>query len=151
MDRLKDRVVAQRSGAALIRTRTIYAAIAVVYGLALAALVFLPLDPVLPWALLRRRGIRYTPVRELVLDVLVNIAVFVPVGILACGLWRERSGRRPATAAVVTAAAVGSAIELTQWVLGWRDASIQDALCNTVGGALGAALDRLFGPGAKAC
>lgn len=112
--------------------------ICALYGLAVAAAVFLPLRPDAFWNFLHDRlGIGYTVMRDHVVDAIVNVALFVPIGGLACAGWRGAGVARPALAALLTTAALGAGIELTQWGIGWRDASALDAACNALGGALG--------------
>jgi glycopeptide antibiotics resistance protein len=125
--------------------RKIYLAVCALYGLALAALVFLPFRPDPYWYfLLERYGIPYTALRDRLIDVVVNVGLFVPIGGLAYTGWRGAGAGRPARAALLTAAALGAGIELSQWVLGWREASVQDAVCNALGGAIGIGLTSIL-------
>jgi glycopeptide antibiotics resistance protein len=132
--------------------RPLHLGIATVYGAALIALVLLPFKPDAFWNFLHYRlGIDWSLRRELALDAVVNVLLFLPAGAfghrLLCGL----GAPRPWLGAVVLGAALGAAIELTQWLAGWRDAEVLDAVCNGLGGALGAGFDRLLArPGAVA-
>ena len=128
------------------RARWLFVVLGVSYALALAALVFLPLKPDPVWNFLWERfRIEYTPARDDVLDIAGNVVLFVPVGVFARYGWRALGASRPAVAALITGAAVGGGIEIVQWMLGWRTASVQDALCNTMGAVIGSALAGLLG------
>ena len=67
-------------------------------------------------------------------DVLLNVALFVPLGV---GL---RMAGWPLLRAAATAFAVSAAVELVQSAIPGRDPTLSDIVTNSVGGALGAAL-----------
>ncbi len=75
-----------------------------------------------------------------VLDIILNVLLFVPLGI---GLGLVRGTR----AAVVIGLLCSVAIELTQFrLIAGRDASLRDVITNTIGAGLGAALVTLWRP-----
>ena len=81
-------------------------------------------------------------------DVLLNIALFVPLGVGLAGL------RRSLRFTVATAFLVSFSVELLQYtVIVGRDATLSDLLTNTTGGALGWALavsaGQLLAPGRR--
>ena len=72
-------------------------------------------------------------------DVLLNIALFVPFG--AALAWGRAFSLRNATRALVAALVVSTVIELLQLgVTKGRDASLSDIVANTLGGVLGASV-----------
>jgi glycopeptide antibiotics resistance protein len=69
-------------------------------------------------------------------DVLLNILMYVPLGCLL-GLLVRRRDRRTFAALVLTVAAMSLAFETAQLLLPSRFPSVDDLICNTLGGALG--------------
>ncbi len=69
-------------------------------------------------------------------DVLLNILMYVPLGCLL-GLLARRRDRRTFAALVLTVAAVSLAFETAQLLIPSRFPSVDDLICNTLGGALG--------------
>ncbi|MCW2602749.1 MAG: VanZ family protein [Pseudonocardiales bacterium] len=68
-------------------------------------------------------------------EVLANIALFVPFGVLAVVVLRR------VLIALAIAVALSAAIELTQhWWLPTRDGTVQDVALNVLGAAIGCAL-----------
>src|SRR5687768_3625047 len=92
-----------------------------VYLAALATVVLWPTRPgdaERAWKQVRRLGVVYSYTLETVIDVMVNVLIFVPVGFLlsiALG-----SGRRGAVRGFAVAAALALALEAGQWAAGWR-------------------------------
>jgi hypothetical protein len=78
-------------------------------------------------------------------DILLNIALYVPLGGAASLVLRARRSRALAAAGAITLAfALSTAMELTQMFLPPREPSVLDILSDTVGSALGAALAIAF-------
>jgi len=74
-------------------------------------------------------------------SVLVNIAMFVPVGYLLCAYWRlGQSPRRPVLRAILGAGLLSLIIEVLQAYIPFRFSGMTDILTNTLGASLGAAL-----------
>jgi VanZ like family len=69
-------------------------------------------------------------------DVLLNILMYVPLGCLL-GLLARRRDRRTFAVLVLTVAGVSLAFETAQLLLPSRFPSVDDLICNTLGGALG--------------
>lgn len=81
-------------------------------------------------------------------DVTINVAAYVPLGLLASIGWGARFGpARGALAAALAAAALSLAMEATQMFLPSRIASNVDLLANGLGGLLGAMAAPLLAPG----
>ena len=76
------------------------------------------------------------------LDILANLAIYVPFGALACLALRACFAHRwfCAPAAVIVAACVSLGIEHAQYFLASRVPSWADVMCNVTGSALGAAI-----------
>lgn len=80
-------------------------------------------------------------------DVLGNVVLFVPWGLLAWLLWRDERGREWRAAAVVVAGAwFAFALQLAQIVIPARDPQASDVAWNTLGVLLGIACTRLPRP-----
>ncbi|WP_422926707.1 VanZ family protein [Singulisphaera sp. PoT] len=76
---------------------------------------------------------------EMLINVVGNLAVFIPVGFLIPLIRRNRTGP---WFVVGLSAALSLLIEILQFCTGYRVADIDDVLLNTVSGALGYALFR---------
>src|SRR5699024_7042940 len=159
---------ASRYGAPSLR-RLIGTAAVAVYGVALVAYALLPLPSgdLVQWcaahgvgraqltplqflADIRREtaglGLRATLMSRSVLQVVLNVALFVPLG----ALLRRYAGRGILTS-TLAAFAVSLLIELTQYTGVWgligcsyRVADVDDLIANTFGGLLGAVLAPVF-------
>lgn len=80
-------------------------------------------------------------------DVMVNVAAYVPLGLLASIGWGARRGpARGAIAAALAAAALSLAMETAQMFLPSRIASNVDLLANSLGALLGAMAAPLLAP-----
>lgn len=80
-------------------------------------------------------------------DVMVNVAAYVPLGLLASIGWGARYGpARGALAAALAAAALSLAMEAAQMFLHSRIASNVDLLANSLGALLGAMAAPLLAP-----
>jgi VanZ family protein len=80
-------------------------------------------------------------------DLVVNIAGYLPLGMLAIAALRPNSrGLRAFAIAAASAALLSLLLEATQTYLPARFASNLDLLCNVIGAALGAALGLAFAP-----
>jgi glycopeptide antibiotics resistance protein len=123
-----------------MRDRRVLAALAVAYGVALAVLVGGPWG----WALNRLTVWFYVQFRyrwPIAPDwalpehygVLLNVLLFVPVGVLLVAALRL-----PWWAATALAACGSAGIELVQGLFLAREASLTDVVANTVGALLGA-------------
>ncbi len=126
-----------------------YVVLAAVYVALLATLLFFPFiarDAEQVW-ISSERWLRlgYTPLRETLLDVVVNVLIFVPVGLVLHGWWRgsSASSRSLAVRALLAAVALSATVEALQWLSGWREGSLRDVASNTAGAAIGIALERL--------
>lgn len=75
-------------------------------------------------------------------DTVVNILGFIPLGYLLSSGGAAREWRLP-WRAILVIAGVSAALEVLQLCFVWRTTSINDLICNTLGGALGLALGRL--------
>jgi glycopeptide antibiotics resistance protein len=73
----------------------------------------------------------------LLVDVLGNIALFVPLGLCFAALSTRASRMGRFVAAVLPAAVLSLAIELTQLAMPSRASDVDDVLFNTVGAMLG--------------
>jgi glycopeptide antibiotics resistance protein len=124
------------------RRRRTTAALFVLYLLGLARLTLWPrlgdddgfdlVHAVLSW--IRSTGIALTYSAA---ELLANIALFVPFGILVSLLWP----RRPAWVVVALGLATSAAIELTQLLfLPHRVSDVRDLVANTLGTAIGVAV-----------
>jgi hypothetical protein len=79
--------------------------------------------------------------RSSVVDAIVNVAGFMPLGflwVIASGELSRKSVRRVSITAVSIAAALSLSIELLQVYLPSRDSSLSDLLTNILGAAMGA-------------
>jgi len=76
---------------------------------------------------------------EMVVNILGNLAVFIPIGFL---LPLIRTGRTSFGFVVAISAGLSLLIELLQFFTGYRVADIDDVLLNTISGAIGYALFR---------
>jgi glycopeptide antibiotics resistance protein len=126
-----------------------YVVIGLVYLAALVTVLFFPFvatDAERVWIYGERWfGIGYLPWRETALDVVVNVLLFVPVGLVLHGWWRGSSPSSLgfATRALLTAALLSASVETLQWLTGWREGSVRDVISNTAGAAIGIVLERL--------
>lgn len=75
-----------------------------------------------------------------------NIGLFFPLGVLVFSLLRHRGVRHPLRRTVLISAAASLSIEITQYILANGYSDIDDLMCNTFGGFLGALLARAAGP-----
>ena len=77
-------------------------------------------------------------------DVVTNILVYIPLGLLMSGSWKTTPGSktfpRLPSVTVLAGLATGFVIELGQTLTPYRSPSMLDALCNALGTAVGAAL-----------
>lgn len=78
-----------------------------------------------------------------VFNTLGNIALFVPLGMLAVMLWRRST--RPVLRATLAGLLFSLAIETTQFLFALGRSDIDDLLLNTLGAAVGAGLGLLGG------
>jgi glycopeptide antibiotics resistance protein len=84
-------------------------------------------------------------------EVLANIALFVPIGFLLAGFWGRRAGSAtldhlgvPDWAVWLIAMALSAAVELTQmFLLTARSATVRDLACNSVGALAGVVTYRI--------
>lgn len=137
----------KHSGRPLDRVQRRYAALVALYALALAALVTSPITLVPLWEIVYRRGgFGYRESHELVVDVVLNVVAFLPLGFLLHGSYRGDgvTSRRTLTLATATAAALAIAAEATQWALAWRRASALDVVIDVAAAAAGAVLQALL-------
>jgi VanZ family protein len=94
-------------------------------------------------ALLRSMTKEFHPTRKYVMDVLVNIAGFAPLGLIACAYFSWT--RSPWKAILMSTIACGSlsfVIETLQYYIPRRFSGTTDIMTNTLGAAVGAALIR---------
>lgn len=85
----------------------------------------------------------FSPNRVYLLDVLVNIAGFVPLGFFFCMLFSSgEASQKAVVATVILGAAFSLTIELLQGFIPTRDSGTTDIMTNTLGTALGAMLYR---------
>lgn len=110
----------------------------------LAGIVYLSLYP---WDFLPRpRSMELSRIplfnRRLVLDAVVNVLFYVPLG--AAAFASLRRGWQAWTGAIACGAAISYAIETAQLYTPARAATLRDWQANTLGAALGAALGCLF-------
>lgn len=85
----------------------------------------------------------FYPNRTYLLDVLINVAGFAPLGFFFCMLLSSSEPTRKAVAAtIVLGAAFSLTIEVLQWFIPMRDSGTTDIITNTLGTALGALLYR---------
>lgn len=75
-------------------------------------------------------------------DTVVNILGFIPLGFLLSTGGTAREWRFP-WGAILIIASVSAGLEVLQLCFAWRTTSINDLICNTLGGAFGVALRRL--------
>jgi len=90
----------------------------------------------LPWAELSMDG-------GYLIDVLINIAGFIPFGFFCC--WyaaRHRLWSQAAVVAIVAGGIISVTIEILQVFIPARDSGIADVITNTMGSALGALLSK---------
>jgi VanZ family protein len=116
---------------------------ALVYGLALAALLLAPLDPHDASTHGFLRVGRYDTTWRLVKDVVQNLVVFAPFGfLLRRTLARATPGSTaPIIAPVLIATAFALAMESMQSVIPGRYSAITDVMLDAAGAALGAACE----------
>ena len=91
----------------------------------------------------RYTGVGWSGAGERVLDAVVNVVLFVPLGFVL-HRWRRR-GARATRSTVWHAMAIGAAgaagAEFIQLFLPWRHAALMDVAMNIIGTSLGIALD----------
>ena len=122
-------------------------AASLVYAAALGTLLVAPLDIVRYhsafWNLLWRHGIVWSARREHALDETLNVALFIPFGILVHRWWRVAgaSSRLAVWGTLGTALLVAVIIEGTQMFLPSRHASIIDVVAYLVGASAGLTID----------
>lgn len=89
-----------------------------------------------PWDEYRRNG---APAVDVALDILLNIAGFVPLGfLLSAFFWSSAGCKRPILMAILLGALTSLTIELLQAYIPQRSSGMADVLTNTFGTALGA-------------
>jgi glycopeptide antibiotics resistance protein len=133
------------------RGRLITATILFLYGLGVVALTVLPVRPRPagywvgePWWTV----IHWTPFVVDAPSFVLNVIMFVPLGVLLPLLWPAADGVRRLA---VTAASASLTIELTQFVIGLtvgsrRTVDVNDLIANTAGALLGLLVLRLAVP-----
>lgn len=75
-----------------------------------------------------------------------NIGLFLPLGVLVFSLLQHHGIRHPLRRTVLISAAASLSIEVTQYILANGYSDIDDLMCNTFGGFLGALLAQGVGP-----
>ena len=120
----------------------------IAYLLGLVLLLLAPLNIVRYhtrfWELTGRGlGLRWTPGREQVLDAVVNVALFVPLGFLVHRWWRHGSppSRQTVWRTLGVAAGLAGSVETIQIFLPLRHASVLDLVSNLLGACGGVWLD----------
>jgi VanZ family protein len=78
--------------------------------------------------------------RFLLRDVVINVLLYVPVGVVACLAWLPRWPRAAAFAATAFGSALSLSMELIQNYVPGRVTSLSDVTTNTLGAAAGACL-----------
>ena len=129
-----------------VRTAVIIATIA--YLVALVLLLLAPLNIVRyhtrVWELAARDlGIGWTAGREQVLDAVVNVGLFVPLGFLVHRWWRHSSppSRQTVWRTLGVTAVLAGSVETIQSFLPLRHASVLDLLSDVAGACGGVGLD----------
>jgi VanZ family protein len=86
----------------------------------------------------------FTPDRNYVVDILVNIAGFIPLGVIVCAylLWIARLPKAIMLAAVACGL-LSLTIEILQYFIPPRGSGITDVITNSLGGLIGAMLLRV--------
>ena len=69
-------------------------------------------------------------------EIIQNVLAFVPLGILICTIWQEKSWRFKLGVIVVTSVM----LEVLQYILGVGASDITDVITNTLGGMIGLAI-----------
>ena len=78
-------------------------------------------------------------------DALLNLLLYIPLGVCACMVFRRRMQPAPAAVlAVLVGFLLSSAIEIAQAYEATRDSSLMDITTNTAGSAVGALLAAVF-------
>ena len=132
-----------------VRTTVVIATIA--YLLGLVPLLLAPLNIVRYhsrfWELAARDlGVTWTAGREQVLDAVVNVALFVPLGFLVHRWWRGISPPSQQTVwrTLGVAAVLAGSVETIQIFLPLRHASVLDVVSGVVGACCGVGLDSVL-------
>lgn len=91
--------------------------------------------------LLRPAGKEFRADRMYMIDVLMNIAGFIPLGLILCAYFGGTRGRCQAILiATVTCSILSCGIEVLQYYIPRRDSGTTDIITNTLGAAVGAML-----------
>jgi len=92
-------------------------------------------------ALLRPAAEEFRPDRRYAFDIVINIAGFVPLGLIMCSYLMWTKGRWRATLiAIFLCGTLSFMIEVLQYYIPRRESGTTDVITNTLGAALGAAL-----------
>ena len=129
------------------RRRVVTASIFLLYALSVAALTVVPrvgrppgFDGDVPWWIV----VQWVPFRVETWSFLLNIVMFVPLGVFVPLLWRAAdSWRRIAALSLAASAGIESAQLLLWLTLGsFRTVDVNDLIANTAGGVAGLVLLR---------
>jgi len=95
-------------------------------------------------AFLASPAAEFEPSWQYIVDVLINIAGFVPLGLIVFSfLSFSRSSTSAMLLATIFCAALSCMIEILQYYIPSRDSGITDIITNTLGGGIGSALHRI--------
>ncbi|WP_096460340.1 VanZ family protein [Corynebacterium suranareeae] len=75
-----------------------------------------------------------------------NIGLFMPLGFFLYRMLRKMEHRFPFVETVLFAGVISLSIEVLQWVFAIGYSDIDDLLCNTIGGLIGASVAALISP-----